>query len=195
MQKEVAELSRDPFIETEQTENGIKLTLKYLEGRLDTFMESAYGVFSNNRMLDIGRESPLTRRIKEKFQYLRIENTYGDLDVIPLGGAIKYDYILFSHTIEHLFNPLHALLQIRKVMHKASKMFIILPNKPKFLWWEGHYHEIDRYRMGLLLQRAGYRIISYERHRLWRNSGFYLKGVRPFMRLFFEHIDYYEVML
>lgn len=178
------ELSRDPFIATEQTENVIATILEYLSRK----------VSMRTWMLDIGRYSPLTREVKEKFE-LRIENTVGDLDVLTFGSLKKYDYILYSHTIEHQFNPLHTLLELRKVMNAETKMFIILPCKPKFLWWEGHFHEIDNYRMKLLLKRAGLNIVSYERHRVFRNWKFYLTGIRPLLRLFCEYNDYYEVKL
>ena len=183
----IDELSRDPFISTEQTENVIDTTLNYFCRKLRPCWEGAL-------MLDIGRESPLTRAVREQFWSV-ISNTEGDLDVIELQGNKTYDYILYSHTIEHQFNPLHTLLELKKVMSADTVMFIILPNKPKFLWWEGHYHEIDRYRMGLLLKRAGLRIISYERHRARRKWSFYLTGIRPFIRLFCEYNDYYEVKL
>jgi SAM-dependent methyltransferase len=183
----IPELSRDPFNETEQTVNVINTTLYYL---------SRKGIcLSYTRMLDVGRESPLTIAVKILFG-IEVYNTKGDLDegfYLPRCGY--FDYILYSHTIEHQFNPLHTLLELKKVMNSETKMFIILPNKPKFLWWEGHFHEIDPYRMGLLLKRAGLRIVSYERHRVWRGWRFYLTGIRPLLRLFCEYNDYYEVKL
>ena len=178
----IEELSRDPFVETDQTLNVIDTTMKYL------VRKSKY----DGTMLDIGRESPLTKRVRAIYD---VTNTSGDLDTITFSSDIKYDYILYSHTIEHQFNPLHTLLELRKVMSEESVMYIILPNKPKFLWWEGHFHEIDNYRMTLLLKRAGYEIISYERHRAWRNWKFYLKGIRPLLRVFLEFNAYYEVKI
>lgn len=179
---EIREFSRDPFEETEQTQRAIDTTIEYLKKRM-----TRYGT-----ILDLGRESPLTLRIKKEFLF-PCDNTEGDLDVISMPHLRKYDYILYSHTIEHQFNPLHTLLELRLVMTGDTSLFIILPNKPKFLWWKGHYHEIDHYRMKMLLKRAGMYIVGYEKHRLRRNWGFYLKGIRPFLRLFLEWIDYYEV--
>ena len=189
----IDELSRDPFIKTEQTENVIKTTVEYLQRKLRR---------GPKVMLDIGRRSPLTEAMENNFN-LTIYNTEGDLDedfLIPGVSDWKWDYIMYSHTIEHQFNPLHTLLELKKEILRtthgfSTTMFIILPNKPKFLWWEGHFHEIDPYRMGLLLKRAGLRIISYERHRAWRHWTFYLKGIRPFLRLFLEYNDYYEIRL
>lgn len=188
IQKEmIDELSRDPYIITEQTENVTDTIIEYLQRKLRR---------GNKTMLDIGRRSPLTDIANNNFN-LEIYNTEGDLDAefsFPdmEGGC---DYILYSHTIEHQFNPLYTLLQLKKIMAEYTVMFIILPNKPKLLWWEGHFHEIDRYRMQLLLKRAGLTIVSYERHRAWRNWKFYFTGIRPFLRLFCEYNAYYEVKL
>jgi len=184
----IDEFSRDPFVETEQTRNVIDTTIEYLNRKL-TWGGDIY-------MLDIGRPSPLTEVVENHFN-LYMFNTEGDLDTdFTFEYDMRYDYILYSHTIEHQFNPLHTLLELGyKAMHYGTKMFIILPHKPKFLWWEGHYHEIDHYRMRMLLKRAGLRIVSYERHRVWRNWKFYFTGVRPFIRLFCEWNGYYEVQL
>ena len=191
----IPELSRDPFVETEQTRNVISTTLEYLSRKL-TWEGDVF-------LLDVGRTSPLTVAVNEAFD-IKVYNTSGDLDevfYIPIENFnaycdwIYYDYILYSHTIEHQFNPLHTLLELKKVMNAETKMFIILPCKPKFLWWEGHFHEIDNYRMKLLLKRAGLNIVSYERHRVWRNWKFYFTGIRPLLRLFCEYNDYYEVKL
>jgi len=182
----IEELSRDPYIKTEQTENVIQTTIDYLERKLPGIPAS---------MLDLGRRSPLTEAIEKRFN-LAIYNTEGDLDTdFSIPGGFRWDYIMYSHTIEHQFNPLHTLLKLRNYMNSRTRLYIILPTKPKFLWWEGHYHEIDRYRMGLLLKRAGLTIKSYERHRAWRNWRFYFTGIRPFIRLFCEYNDYYEVTL
>lgn len=182
---ELAEFSRDPYITTEQTKNVIKTTIGYLQRKLRR---------GPKMMLDIGRRSPLTDVVDNNFN-LTIYNTEGDLDgtfVTPSLSA-PLDYILYSHTIEHQFNPLYTLLELKEEMDEFTTMFIILPNKPKFLWWDGHYHEIDHYRMKMLLKRAGLTIVSYERHRAWRKWSFYLKGIRPFIRLFCEWNAYYEV--
>jgi hypothetical protein len=144
-------------------------------------------------MLDIGDKSPLTIAVEESFKDLIIHNTFNDLDT-DFGHYCTVDYVLYSHTIEHQFNPLYTLLRLHnEVMHKDSVMFIILPCRGKLLWDRGHYHEIDHYRMRLLLKRAGYEIISYELHKGWRPWSFYLTGVRPFFRMFFEFNAYYEV--
>ncbi len=170
-----------------------KQIIDYLKRKINE-----YPVF----VLDIGQKSQLTEAIINNLRPLFLHNTFGDLDDVAIiadnGGkewVNNYDYIIYSHTIEHQFNPLNTLELIKMKMSKDSKLFIILPSRPKFLWTKNHYHEIDNYRMKLLIERAGMRIISTERHKVWRKNIYQYWGIRPFLRLFFEYSRYYEIML
>jgi len=176
------ELAKTPWFDTYQLSRGNEDTVEYLRRKGIT-----------PYILDVGPCSPLTKMIHRELRVAPIANTEGDLDVMPFMDGMTFDYIIYSHTIEHQFNPLHTLLELRKAMHDKTRMFIILPRRGKLLWDRGHYHEIDHYRMKLLLQRAGYEIISYELHKGWRPWWFYLTGIRPLMRLFLEYNAYYEV--
>ena len=179
------ELAKTPWQNTRQHDYHVRDVVRYLRGKIS----------EGYSMLDVGEESPLTERIRQEFHGIAVSNTSGDLDTIRYVSPRVYKYVLYSHTIEHQFNPLHTLLEIRKVMTSDSVMFIILPRRGKLLWDRGHYHEIDHYRMGLLLRRAGYSIISYQKIKAWRPWRFYLTGIRPLMRLLFEYNAYYEVKL
>ena len=61
---------------------------------------------------------------------------------------IKFDFINFSHVIEHLTNPDKALKNLEKVMHDKTEMLIIIPaDLPRFMTIEKcirhqPYHEI-----------------------------------------------------
>lgn len=61
-----------------------------------------------------------------------------------------------------------------------------MPERGKLLWTKGHYHEIDDYRFKLLTKRVGFTIVSKTKEKAWRKWTEYLKGVRPFYRLFRE---------
>ena len=181
----IAQFASTPWQNTRQHDYHVRDVLRYLRGRILNY----HGI----TMLDIGKISPLTLAVKERYEKLIIWNTDIDIDTEPIDFLAAVDYVLYSHTIEHQFNPLYTLLEIYNLMKDDSVMFIILPRRGKLLWDKGHYHEIDHYRMKLLLERAGYEIISYELHKAWRPWWFYLTGIRPLMRLFFEFNAYYEV--
>lgn len=141
-------------------------------------------------ILDIGPRNPLSDAIEEKLG-LKVVNTYGDLDCDFLIPPKTFKFILYSHTIEHQFNPLFTLLELKE--HLSGNMLIIIPSRPKILWSKGHYHEIDHYRMKMLLKRAGYRIVNYQKIKFWREWWQYL-SLRGIMRLLFEYNSYYFVI-
>ncbi len=57
------------------------------------------------------------------FQYI-LDTT--DLKEIP---SAKYDFILSSHVIEHIANPIKALLEWNRVLKKDGVLIVIIPNK------------------------------------------------------------------
>ena len=131
------ELAKDPYTAySKQTELKNRQTLNYLRFKINR----------NDTILDVGVRSPLTDEI-EKFFNIMIYNTDGDLDTNPNVPMEYFDIIIYSHTIEHQFNPLFTLLRLKSRLKHNGIMYIFLPNRPKFLWFKGHFHEIDRYRI------------------------------------------------
>lgn len=172
----------DNFEFTKQYQSHLKKTLQYFDGKLK----------SRDIVLDLGANNPLARAIRKKFTCY-VLNTDGDLDEKFFIPDYKYDVVIYSHTIEHQFNPLHTLLKIKPYLKPKAKIYILLPDRGKLLWCRGHFHEIDEYRIGLLAKRAGYYIISKTRQKVWRDWWFYFTGIKPLMRLFFEYHAVYEL--
>jgi SAM-dependent methyltransferase len=163
-------------------ESNIKLTLDYFKGKLNT----------KQTILDIGGRGPLVDEIEAAFG-VKIDSTDGDLDVGFQIPDKKYDVVIYSHTIEHQFNPLFTLLRIEEVMKPDGRLYIMLPERGKMLWANGHYHEIDEYRMRILLRRADLEVESKIRQKVWRTWYSYFLGFRPFLRLFLEYHAVYCV--
>ena len=139
-----------------------------------------------SKIIDIGCKNPLGDRLINKYDVV-IDNTDNvDLDIFFFDYPEKYDTVLCLDVLEHLFNPLHCLLEIRKIMKSSARLYVGLPRRGKLLWTDGHFHEIDDYRFQLLAKRADFKIIKTHKYKIWRNLFFYLKGIRPFLRLFFE---------
>ena len=175
----IKEFAGDPY--SVDSDRNIRQVIDYLSNKI------------TGRILDVGQRSPLTDAIEGKFS--KVDNTIGDLDIEVTAPEYRYDTIIYSHTIEHQFNPLFTLLELKQLMHFYTRLIIILPSRTKILWTPGHYHEIDHYRMQLLIKRAGLRIVSYERRKHWRKWYTYFFGLRPFMRLFLEYNAYYMIQL
>ena len=165
-----------------QTQCKFEFMINFFEGKL------------NGKILDVGERNPLTELLEQKYN-VKIENTEGDLDEDFIIPGNKYDTIIFSHVIEHIFNPLHACLRLKKTMHSKSKMYIALPDRGKLLWSKEHFHEIDSYRFKMLMKRAGLKTINKVRHRVWRPWWNYLLGFRSFLRLIFEYYAVYTIIV
>ena len=176
------EMAKDPYdVYTYQTRLINRQQIDYLKDKVKADMS----------MLDVGGRNPLTEFMEKEFD-VKADNTSGDLDISFTAPRDEYDVIIYSHVIEHQFNPLFTLLELKKRMKDTARMYILLPNKPKFLWYTGHYHEIDRHRMGLLLKRAGLSILSVTRQRLKKPLKDRI-GIRPFIRTFWEFNVIYEI--
>ncbi len=138
-----------------------------------------------DNVLDVGERNPLTERLEIEFD-ININSTSGDLDKELICPKKQYDLVIFSHVIEHLFNPLFCLENIKKVMKRNGVLIIACPIKPNFLTWgHGHFHEMNNYGFKKLLNRAGFEIIVWEKFhnlRSWKS----FMGIRPILRQFFR---------
>ncbi len=163
-------------------------TIKYLRNKFHRM--------NNSKILDVGQKSPLTEAMQKAFSFSIIDNTSGDLDYGFEIPNVNYDVVVFCHTLEHIFNPLYCLMRLKKVMKLDASMFIMLPRRGKLLWYKRHFHEIDHYRFGLLMKRAGFKIVSWEHCKPWRSWYQYCTGLRPLYRLFREfHVTYHVKIL
>lgn len=170
------ELAKDPTKNLNyQGKSALKRKLKYFGDKIQT----------SHKILDVGQRNLLTVGL-EKEHNVKIDSTSGDLDVDFEIPSKDYDVIIYSHTIEHQFNPLYTLLELKKVLKIEGLLYILLPERGKLLWTPGHYHEIDDYRMKLLFKRSGFIIKDKYKEKAWRSWTEYIKGIRPLYRLFRE---------
>ena len=133
--------------------------------------------------LDIGDRTPFTEKL-ESFFACPFDNTKIDLDKEHLTG--EYDVITACEIIEHLYNPLHFLMEIRSVLNKGGTLYLSTPKgKPYFLWSEDHFHEMNEKSILALIERAGFRVIRKEEIRIYPFK-FYFTGIRPLLRFIFE---------
>jgi len=177
------ELAKDPFKNINfQGQNALKRKLKYFRNLISP----------DQKILDVGGRNRLTEALEKEHQ-VKIDNTVGDLDLQFEAPGSDYDLIIYSHTIEHQFNPLFTVLELKKLLSDNGVLYILMPERGKLLWTKGHYHEIDDYRFGLLMKQADMKIISKRKEKAWRHWTEYFRGVRPFYRLFREFDVIYAV--
>ena len=141
--------------------------------------------------LDLGDRTPFTDLLERRFGF-PFENTTADLDLALLEGS--FGVVTAFEVLEHLYNPLHALLEIRKVLHgDGARLFVSMPlRKPAFLASPDHFHEMSRRSALSLFARAGFSVLRSEEFRI-RPLLFYLTGVKPLLRSLFEKVQIYEL--
>ena len=152
--------------ESEYNQKRYRFTLQFIENL-------------SGDVLDCGEPNLLRNMMEEKFK-VSIQGTVGDLDIEPLSG--QYDYVTAFEIIEHLMNPLWFLRQIHSVLKPEGRLYLSTPiNKPKYFWRHDHFHEFDEYRLGLLIERAGFEVVRKERKRFYK-----INGIRPIFRVLFK---------
>jgi hypothetical protein len=133
--------------------------------------------------IDIGENNPM-KAFLEAYYNIEIASTQGDLDVVELEG--DYGTVLCFEVIEHVANPLHLLLQMRKLIEKSDGViYISYPSMPQWLWNYNHYNEIQEKRFKWLLERANLSILQHVKKPLYGRWYSYFYGIRPFFRLFY----------
>ena len=161
----------------------VKEHLPHVQRRVTQVITDFIGPRQIKNALDIGVRNPLTEILENHFS-IKIENTNIDLDMDHLTG--QYDTIFCFEVLEHLFNPLHFLLEAHESLKVEGRLFLSTPKgKPHFLWFKHHFHEFHRRELVKLIERAGFQIVRMEYKRiypLWK--GFL--GFRPFLRLLME---------
>lgn len=162
----------ETYIQSATTQRRWKKTLN--------FLESASPAKSG---LEIGERTPLTAKMEDLFG-CSFENTNIDLDI----GSIenRYDVVTAFEVIEHLFNPLHCMLEIRKALNPNGRLYLSTPmSKPNFLWSPEHFHEMSEKSLIELFKRAEFKVVRKLAIRI-HGFGFYFSGVRPMLRGFFD---------
>ena len=159
-------------------------TLEFLKG-------SSLAAGSCRRGLDLGDRTPLTASLEQVFG-CPFENTKIDLDIETLAGL--FGAVTAFEVLEHLYNPLHALLEVKRVLiGEDARLFVSMPlRKPAFLASPNHFHEMTRISALSLFTRAGFGVVRSAEFRI-RRPLFYLTGVKPLLRAWYEKVQIYEL--
>ena len=140
--------------------------------------------YNFGKVLDIGEINYVSKKLSQHYN-IEIDQTNIDLDVGTLEG--QYDTIFCFEVIEHLFNPLHLLLQMKNILKPNGNIFLSTPKRrPHFMWYKYHFHEFSKTELNNLFLRADMKIIKKEYKMTGRPIINYFKGVRPLLRLFIE---------
>jgi hypothetical protein len=141
--------------------------------------------------LDLADRTSFTAALEQHFG-CPFGNTTVDLDLEPLDGS--FEVVTALEVLEHLYNPLHALLEIKRLLAgKDARLFVSMPlRKPIFLASPDHFHEMTRKEALSLFTRAGFTVLRSAEFRI-RHPLFYLTGVKPLLRAWYEKVQIYEL--
>jgi SAM-dependent methyltransferase len=133
-------------------------------------------------VLDIGSRNHFTAVLEGKYS-VTIDSTSGDLDLGLKCPGTAYDFVHYNNVIEHQFNPLLTLLQIRRVLKNSGYLILGTPLKPTIITFATcHFHEFDEYRYRKLIARAGFQEVK--RVHFYRQVS--VNGLRAAMGSFFN---------
>lgn len=131
-------------------------------------------------VLDIGNRNYLTELLEERYR-IGIDSTSGDLDLEFNCPKKQYDFVHYNNVIEHQFNPLFTLLEIKKVLKPSGLLILGCPLKPKWITTAScHFHEFDKKAYKEIIDRA--ELIEIES--IYFSYVISLRGIRSIMASF-----------
>ena len=158
---------KDPLVEPEENyayKRRFKHTTRFM-------------VYPGGDVLVIGEEAPFEKLVEK--HYCKIfDHTDFDLNWVWSVSEV-YDTILCFQVVEHLLNPLLFLDRCHKALKDNGILYISYPtHATKWFWSSGHWHEMDKSRFHYLVKQAGFKVVKYESHIMWRK----IRGFRSILR-------------
>ena len=105
-----------------------------------------------------------------------------------------FDVILCFEVLEHIYNPLLFLEEIKDRLTLNGKIYLSTPyQRPQLLKAKHHYHEIPTDRLMWLFKAAKLKIVREGKVTISGNWYEHLKGIRPMLR-YFQKSRIYEII-
>ncbi|MCC6477367.1 methyltransferase domain-containing protein [bacterium] len=121
------------------------------------------------RWLDVGSGESYMRDVLTEETKLKIEVSEADLDVAPYEFADNsFATVTHFEVLEHLFNPLYHLLELKRVMAPDGNLFLVTPNDYSLIYkvehilsrkYRPHFHQFSERDLRDIFHRAGLRIV------------------------------------
>lgn len=150
----------DPFLQR-RTQRLLKLFLDYA---------TKYPL--KERWLDVGSGESYMRDVLREETKLKIEVSEVDLDVDPYEFPDNtFQTLTHFEVLEHLFNPLYHVLEMKRIMAPDGNLFLVTPNDYSLIYkaehllsrkYRPHFHQFCERDLRDLFHRAGMRIVHLE---------------------------------
>ena len=176
------------YLEGEWTELDVQATA--LEKSAGSFVKHASSISPNDvskcSILDVGSSFPVTAKALMNLGHSTsvVEPSdsarrYASMRGIPSFRTLSevqntiFDIVRFSHSLEHLDDPLAALEQSRRILVEGGLLYIAVPNGQSWQFrvlgekWEwfsypDHLWYFSAFSLRILLDRAGFEIVSLD---------------------------------
>jgi len=113
---------------------------------------------------------------------------------VPKDYKNVFDVILCLEVLEHLQNPLHFMRNVKAMLKEGGSIYLSLPSRPRFLWTKHHFFEMNKkHLLKWIFKPLGLEVIESKRIRINHPWHFYISGIRPFFRIFFNYTRIYEI--
>ena len=121
--------------------------------------------------------------IKNHFN-IKIDSINTDFNY-PFKTIKKYDVIFCLEILEHLFNPLLFLEQLKNILTDNGYIYLSTPYQyPQILKAIHHYHEIPTDRINWLFDAAKLNIVNINNITIAGNWYNHINGIKPLLRYF-----------
>ncbi len=152
----------------------------------------------HGKVADMGCANAKSSYIAEFFNYdiEQVDSEDFNFWIAPQGYINAFDVILCLEVLEHLQNPLFFMRNVKAMLKLGGVIYLSLPARPRFLWTKHHFFEMNkRHLTKWILNPLGLEIIKTKRMRIGHHWWFYFSGVRPFLRIFFNHTFIYKIVI
>ncbi|MBK6765297.1 MAG: methyltransferase domain-containing protein [bacterium] len=124
------------------------------------------------RWLDVGSGESYMRDVLREETKMKIEVSEVDLDVQPYEFPDNtFHTLTHFEVLEHLFNPLYHVLELKRVMAPDGNLFLVTPNDYSLIYkaehllsrkYRPHFHQFCERDLLDLFHRAGMKIVHLE---------------------------------
>jgi SAM-dependent methyltransferase len=167
-----------------------KSSLNFMKGSLNKDL-------SNLKFADVGAKNKKSDFISANLNIVITQLIAEDFnfdDLVPDNGVEKFDVITCFEVIEHLQNPLFLMKQMTEKLKAGGIIFLSTPSRPRMFWPDYHFNEMnDKQLDKWIFSQAGMKIVKKDRLKIHLPMITYFTGIRPFMRLFINNTNIYEL--
>jgi SAM-dependent methyltransferase len=121
------------------------------------------------RWLDVGSGESYMRDVCRQETGLNVEVSEVDLDVEPYPFEDNsISTLTHFEVLEHLFNPLYHVMEMKRIMRPDGNLFLVTPNDHSLIYkvehvlsskYRPHFHQFSERDLQDLFRRAGMRIV------------------------------------